>query len=102
MATIALRGGALDRTELPLLWLSVTSASKQHAVAGTSQLNVQVGIDSPRKAGKSRVSSFADWRRGTQERNCVSNGFIGFIRFSFQACFHFLQTVTVATGGSVR
>ena len=76
MASIALSCGALDGTELGVLWLSVASANKKQAVAGASQLKVPAGVDGLGGAGKSRFLSLADGRRGTQERNSISKGFI--------------------------
>ena len=53
-------------------------------------------------APNSRRSIFGDGRRSFQERNCSSNVFICFMRFSFHAGPEFLQTVTITSRRRVR
>jgi len=76
MATIASNRGALDGTELVVLWFSMASATSRQAVAGANQLKFQMGLDWLCGAGNSRFLSLADGRRGTRERNCISKGFV--------------------------
>ena len=76
MATSVLRWDEVDEFQFSFLCPTTASATSRQAVAGASQLKVPAGVDGLGGAGKSRFLSLADGRRGTQERNSISKGFI--------------------------
>lgn len=80
----------------------VTNNNSKQPVAGASQFQDSARTGAPAVLPeKSRALSFADGRRGVQERNRVSNGFHSFIRLSFQAGPQFLQAVAVPARGRI-
>ena len=66
-----------------LRWLNSRHIKKRVAVAGASQLSRNAGVSGAGAvtdgAPKILCLSFAEGRRGTHDRNCISNSFVSFI-----------------------
>src|SRR6185312_12003494 len=92
-----------ELAERPGSWLRIVRARNRQATAGASHRSEIPSAPLEFARPKSRRLNFGDGRRGCQERNWFSSRFISFsfIIFSFQAVFHFLQTVAISAGGRI-
>src|SRR6266566_6845158 len=89
-------------TIAPLGWWKNAHSSAKAAAAGASQPRLNAGDTWPDTGCRIMAAAtasglpnrrrliFSEGRRGAQERNCLSNSFISFIRCSFQARFQLL------------
>lgn len=75
---------AAARSPVALGWFKAVTVKIAHAASGVSQRVNACTPGSNSARPNSFCSSFADGRRGFQERNRVSKVFISFMTFSFQ------------------
>lgn len=78
------------------------SVSNRHAAVGAKTLT---SFGSTNRCGDRRNncrSTPGDGRRSVQERNWASNGFMSFMRLSFQTSPEFLQAITISSCCRVR
>lgn len=78
------------------------SVTIRHATVGAKTVASFGSVKLRRRVPNNRRSTLGDGRRGVQKRNCVSNGFISFMRFSFQTSPKFLQAIPVTARRCVR
>lgn len=74
--------GEANELEGPLRWVIRTQRTIKAAVTGASHLKPTTVLGRGDGGGggvNSRCLSFAEGRRGTQERNCISSSFMSFI-----------------------
>jgi hypothetical protein len=74
--------------------LKMPRVNRRQAAAGASDPIIQAAPGANVYPNNRRLSR-AEGRRGCQERNCFSKGFVSFIICSFQLSFNLLQAVTV-------
>src|ERR1700722_8916631 len=108
-SSISVAKKAASEPRRPGPWLAAwtaTSIVSAHAATGESQFQAparRAGCRDGFCAGpKRRRAISGEGRRGVQDCNRFSNGFISSILGSFQVQSQFVQAVTVSAGGGVR
>ena len=82
-------------------WLRRPRATREQTAAGASQRSTMDVVTCLVRVPKIRSLSLADARRGFQERKCISNEFISFIRCSIETESDFLQAIAIPACGGI-
>jgi hypothetical protein len=93
LLAIIITGRAVP-TGTPLRELKMPKVNRRHAAAGASEPTIHAALRTNENP-KSRRLSRVEGRRGCHERNCVSNGSVSFITYSFQLRFYLLQAIAI-------